>query len=159
MIGDIQPRHYPQILKINREFEHWLSVWDEARMRWVLERSDYARQIEDAQAFLIGYPYDVDYPEPHKNLAYLSERLDNYFYVDRIVIDSAAQGKGYGRILYEDICDYARTRGYEYLACEVNTKPNNPGSHAFHLKMGFEVLGDKDYPQFDVALRYYAKKL
>ena len=54
---------------------------------------------------------------------------------------------------------YARDGGYEYLACEVNTKPNNPGSHAFHLKMGFEVLGDKDYPEFDAALRYYAKKL
>lgn len=159
MINEIKSRHFPQILKINEEFVHWLSHWDEARMKWVLARSDYARQIDEAQAVLIGYPHDVDYPEHHKNLDYLSRHLDNYFYIDRIIIDSASQGQGYGRILYEDMAKFARARGYDWLACEVNTKPDNPGSHAFHLKMGFEVMGDQAYPQYEAALRYYKKKL
>jgi len=136
MINEIKSRHFPQILKINEEFVHWLSHWDEARMKWVLARSDYARQIDEAQAVLI-----------------------NYFYIDRIIIDSASQGQGYGRILYEDMAKFARARGYDWLACEVNTKPDNPGSHAFHLKMGFEVMGDQAYPQYEAALRYYKKKL
>ena len=137
---------------------HWLSPLDEARLIWLLERTEYARQIDNAQAVLIGYAHDVDYPD-HKNLTYLSSHLDNYFYIDRVIIDAAAQGKGYGRLLYEDFEQYAREQGYDYLACEVNTKPDNPGSHRFHLKLGFEAIGDKDYPQFDSALRYYAKKL
>ena len=158
MISDIRPEHYAQLLKINETFVHWLSPLDEARLIWLLERTEYARQIDNAQAVLIGYAHDVDYPD-HKNLTYLSSHLDNYFYIDRIIIDAAAQGKGYGRLLYEDFEQYARERGYDYLACEVNTKPDNPGSHRFHLKLGFEAIGDKDYPQFDSALRYYAKKL
>lgn len=158
MISDILPKHYPQILKINAEFVHWLSPLDEARLKWILVRADYARQIDDAQAILMGYAHDVDYPE-HKNIKWLKGRLDNFYYIDRIIIDSASQGKGYARKLYEDFENTARTKGYNRLACEVNTKPDNPGSHAFHLKMGFKVIGEKDYPQFDAALRYYAKEL
>jgi len=158
LIDNIRTEHYLQILKVNAEYVYWLSPLDEARLKWVLERADYAKQIDNAQAVLFGYPYDVNYPD-HINIQYLSQHIENYFYIDRIVIDSASQGKGYGRQLYEDIIRHAREGGYEYLACEVNTKPNNPGSHAFHLKMGFEVLGDEEYPEYESALRYYAKKL
>ena len=162
MIKDIERKYYRQILDINEKFVHWLSPLDQARLDWILQRADYARQIEtDSGEFagvLIGYPHDVDYPD-HKNINWLSEHLDNYFYIDRIIINGEAQGGGYGARLYEDIENYARQGGYEYLGCEVNTKPANPGSHIFHEKMGFGVIGEKDYPQFDAALRYYAKKL
>lgn len=158
MISDIRPEHYAQTLKINAEFVHWLSPLDEARLQWLLERAVYAKQIDEAQAILIGYAHDVDYPD-HKNITWLKQRIKNFFYIDRIIIDGAAQGQGCGRQLYNDIENYARSAGHDWLACEVNTKPDNPGSHAFHLKLGFEVLGDQDYPQYDAALRYYAKKL
>lgn len=163
MIGEILPEHYAQILKLNQEFVHWLSPMDEQNLIWVLERCRYARQISDPllktmDGVLFGYAHDVDYPD-HKNIDWLSEKLDNYFYVDRIIISADAQGKGIARALYEDIETFARDSGYAHLACEVNTKPDNPGSHRFHLKMGFDVLGDKDYPKYDASLRYYAKAL
>lgn len=162
MIGDIKPAHYERFIELNTEFVHWLSPLDEARLKWILERANYARQIEitpgNLGGALIGYPHDVDYPD-HKNLTWLSQKIENYFYIDRIIIDSGAQGKGYGATLYQDIELFARQRGYAYLACEVNIKPANPGSHLFHEKMGFEGIGDQDYPQYDAALRYYAKKL
>lgn len=158
MIADISPQHYPQILKINAEFVHWLSVLDEARLKWVLGLASYARQIDDAQAILIGYAHDVDYPD-HKNLMWLSRHVENYFYIDRIIVDKTAQGRGYGRKLYEDIEAFARARGYDWLACEVNTKPDNPASHKFHLALGFTAIGEADYPQYDAAVRYYAKRL
>ncbi len=162
MIGDLRPEHYREFLRLNEEFVHWLSPLDEVRLKWILERADYARQIESAPGVvggvLIGYPHNVDYPD-HKNLIWLSQNLDDYFYIDRIIIDGSAQGRGYGARLYQDIEDFARRRGYQYLACEVNTKPANPGSHRFHEKTGFQAIGDKDYPKYDAALRYYAKKL
>jgi len=158
MIRDIEPRHYDQFLKLNEEFVHWLAPMDRDLLIWVLKRTVYARQIDDGAGIFIGYPYDVDYPD-HKNIDWLSGNLSNYFYIDRIIIAANAQGKGLGQKLYQDMEDFARERGYEYLACEVNTKPDNPGSHQFHLRLGFEPLGDQDYPKFKVALRYYAKKL
>lgn len=158
MIGGIRPVHYSKILKMNSEFVHWLSPLDEEQLIWLLKRAKYARQIDGAKGVLIGYPHDVDYPD-HKNLRWLSQHLDNYFYIDRIVIDGAAQGQGTGYQLYSDVENYARKLGYKHLACEVNTKPDNPGSHKFHLRFGFEGLGDADYPEFDISLRYYAKAL
>ena len=158
MISDIRPEHYAQFLKINEAFVHWLSPLDEAQLAWVLERADYARQIDNAQAVLIGYAHDVDYPD-HKNLRWLRARFDKFLYIDRIIIDSAAQGKGYARALYEDFEAEARRRGLPRLVCEVNTKPDNPGSHRFHLKMGFKAIGDADYPEYDAAVRYYMKQL
>lgn len=158
MIGGIRPVHYPQVLKLNAEFVHWLSPLDEARLIWLLKKASYTRQIDSAKGVIIGYPHDIDYPD-HKNLNWLSQHLDNYFYIDRVIIDASAQGRGFGYQLYNDIENYARKLGYKHLACEVNTKPNNPDSHTFHLRFGFEVLGDADYPDYNASLRYYAKAL
>jgi len=137
---------------------HWLSPWDEDRLTWVLQRAAYARQINDAQAILVGYGYDVDYPG-HKNIEWLSGHVENFFYIDRIIVDSSAQGKGYGRLLYEDFERVALSKGYTNLACEVNIKPDNPGSHRFHLNMGFKAIGEQAYTDYDAAVRYYAKAI
>lgn len=158
MIGAIEPRHHENILKLNAEFVHWLSPLDQAGLSFLLEVATYARQIEEGAGVLIGYAYDAAYPD-HKNLRWLQARLDNFFYVDRIIIAAAAQGKGYGQQLYADLEAYARRCGYDWVACEVNSLPNNPGSHAFHLKRGFQTLGDEAYPKIGKALRYYAKAL
>ena len=137
---------------------YWLSPLDDAELAYVLERADYARQIEEGRGVLIGYAHDVDYPN-HWNLDWLSRRLENFFYIDRIIIDQSAQGKGLGQKLYADVEQYARALGYDWLACEVNTLPNNPASHAFHLHEGFETLGEQDFPTKAKAVRYYAKAL
>ena len=152
MIGDITERHHVMLLRMNTEFVHWLSPLDEAGLFYVLARANYARQIDEAAGVLIGYAYDVDYPD-HWNMAWLSMHLRNFFYIDRVIIDRAAQGQGLGRKLYADVEHYA------WLACEVNTQPNNPGSHAFHLSQGFETLGAQEFPDKGKAVRYYAKAM
>ena len=63
MITDINPNHYAQFLKINEEFVHWLAPMDRAKLEWVLSIAAYARQINDAEAVLIGYAHDIDYPD------------------------------------------------------------------------------------------------
>ncbi len=158
MISPITSRHYDQILKINQEFVHWLSPLDSKRLDWVLSIASYKRQLDNAQAVLFGYAHDAEYPD-HKNMTWLNQHVENYFYIDRIIIDPKSQGKGYGKVLYQDIEKFARKVGHAHLACEVNTKPNNQRSHAFHLAMGFIPIGDQDYPDFDAAVRYYRKSL
>jgi len=158
MIREILDDHHAGILRMNAEFVHWLSPLDQTGLRNLLNRAEYARQIGDGKGVLIGYAHDVDDPA-HKNLRWLKARIGNFFYIDRVIIDSAAQGQGWGLKLYADIEAYARKKGYDWLACEVNTRPDNPGSHKFHMRLGFRTLGDETYPDIDKALRYYAKAL
>ena len=127
-------------------------------MEFILARADYAKQIDEAQGVLLGYAHDVDYPD-HKNLTWLRARFDRFFYIDRIIIDAAAQGKGYGLALYQDFEREARSRGLPRLVCEVNTKPDNPGSHRFHERFGFRAVGEQYFPSYDKAVRYYENRL
>lgn len=148
----ITPDHFESILRNNAEFVHWLSPLDAAELTRLLDHADYARQAKDGEAVLIGY--DGNGPYRHKNVDWLSERFSHYFYIDRIIIGASVQGLGLGRALYDDIAEYARSRGFEILACEVNTAPDNPVSHAFHQRYGFRAIGEAQYAQ-DKSVRYY----
>lgn len=143
---------------MNAEFVHWLSPLDQAGLAYILTRADYSRQADNAAGVLMGYAHDVDYPD-HWNMTWFRSRLENFFYIDRIIIDGQAQGRGLGRQLYADVIDFARSRGHAWLACEVNTLPDNPVSHAFHVKEGFTALGEQAFPEKAKAVRYYAKAL
>ena len=157
MISDIKAAHHAQILRLNQDFVHWLAPMDQAELTYVLQRAAYARQINDAAGVLLGYAHDADYPD-HGNLNWLKTQLDNFFYLDRIIIDGAAHGQGLGRRLYADVEDFARQRGHKWLACEVNTVPDNAGSHRFHLQAGFRNIGEQAFSD-EKAVRYYAKAL
>jgi len=164
MIGPILKSHRSKILRMNAEFVHWLSPLDDDHLDYILDRAAYQRQIHDGAGVLLGYANDVDYPE-HKNLTWLRQYADEqnwderFFYIDRIIINAEGQGKGLGQQLYDDITRFALKHNYTRLTCEVNIRPNNPASHAFHLKMGFDAIGEAEYPDYDAAVRYYQKRL
>jgi len=157
MISDITPDHHAQILKMNLEFVHWLSPMDQAELAYVLARAAYARQVNNGAGVLIGYGHDADYPD-HWNMNWLKRTLEDFFYIDRIIIAASAQGQGLGQWLYDDVERFARSRGNKWLACEVNTVPDNPVSHSFHQGAGFEALGEQVFSDVK-AVRYYAKAL
>lgn len=157
MISPILKSHHAKILRINEEFVHWLAPLDEDGLTDLLGLAHYKKQIDDAAGVLIGYAHDVAYD--HKNLKWLRARFEQFYYIDRIIIGAEGQGKGYGRQLYADFEAEARQRGLPRLVCEVNVRPNNPGSHKFHESLGFKALADVDYPAYDATLRYYEKLL
>lgn len=158
VIGDIGPDHYKDVLRLNQTFVHWTAPMDAAALKFILSHADYARQIDSAAGVLIGYAHDTAYPD-HKNLIWLRERLCNFFYIDRVIVDPAAHGSGLGRMLYEDVAKYARACGHSQLACEVNTVPDNPRSHQFHLRSGFAPIGERHFSDSGKSVRYYALEL
>jgi len=157
MIGPVLKSHHAKILLMNQDFVHWLSPLDHGELTDLLNLAQYKKQINDADGVLIGYAHDVEYD--HKNLKWLRARFDSFYYIDRIILGAAAQGKGYGRQLYADFEAQAQRRGLPRLVCEVNTRPNNLGSHKFHERLGFKPLADVDYPDYNIAVRYYEKPL
>lgn len=76
-----------------------------------------------------------------QNYAWVQERLASFIYIDRVITAPQARGRGIGRDLYQAVEDAARLAGAAWLACEINADPPNPGSDAFHARLGFETMG------------------
>jgi len=93
----------------------------------------------EREAFAIIFDERADYSSP--NFLWFRERFARFAYVDRIVVSESARGKGLARALYEDVFAQARRAGHERVVCEVNFDPPNPGSDAFHAKLGFSEIG------------------
>ncbi|MEM9764523.1 MAG: GNAT family N-acetyltransferase [Pseudomonadota bacterium] len=110
-----------------------------------------------ADALLIAFGPKAEYQSP--NYQWLSDRYEKFLYVDRIVVSAEARGNGYARALYAALADAAWENGLERIVCEVNRVPPNPGSDAFHERLGFVEVG-RAHPYGDTKLvRYLALEL
>lgn len=76
-----------------------------------------------------------------ENYTWFSARSTDFLYVDRIVLAPRLQGQGVGPRLYAEVEDAARADGAREITCEVNVRPPNPGSLAFHARLGFREVG------------------
>jgi uncharacterized protein len=76
-----------------------------------------------------------------ENYTWFGARSSDFVYVDRIVLHPRLQGQGVGPRLYGAVEDAARADGATEITCEVNVRPPNPGSLAFHTRLGFTEVG------------------
>ena len=83
--------------------------------------------------FIISLREGKDYGS--LNYQFFINHYDEFEYVDRIVVAKGFQGQGLGRKLYEYVFSKNET---SIVCCEVNVKPENPNSHAFHQRLGFK---------------------
>jgi predicted GNAT superfamily acetyltransferase len=73
--------------------------------------------------------------------AWFSARHRDFLDVDQVAVARAAWRAGVGSALYADLEREARARGVGVLACEVNLRPENQSSLAFHACIGFREVG------------------
>ncbi len=93
---------------------------------------------DEVVGFIILLAPGADYASP--NYGWFSARFDSFVYVDRIAINEAGRGKGFGPQLYERALINTRAAGAPVLIAEVNTVPINPRSLRFHELFGFVEL-------------------
>ncbi|MCQ4162180.1 GNAT family N-acetyltransferase [Roseomonas sp. GC11] len=93
-------------------------------------------------------------PATGPNHAWMQAHHPEAAYIDRVVVEAAAQGRGLGRALYAALAAWAAGAGFTRLGCEVNLDPPNPGSMAFHARLGFETAGEATDPRNGKRLRY-----
>ena len=142
-IGDmtlsaITPADYEPLLALNNRYKKETSLLNAPQWQQLVEQTSFARQFEPHLGFLLCVASSQNFS--NTNFLWFKERYQSFVYVDRIVVSEAAQGKGAGRALYESLFDYARNTGHKSITCEVNKLPPNPGSDAFHKRMGFEPV-------------------
>lgn len=133
------------VCAINNESAREVTPETVAGMRWYLSAAPYFRVVArsgEIGGFLIGFRRGDDYHS--ENLAWFEARNGGDFaYVDRVAVTAAERGAGLGRLLYEDFERWARERAIPRLTCEVNTEPRNEGSLAFHDRLGWRGLEER----------------
>lgn len=92
---------------------------------------------------LVGFALTIGDHAPYEseNYRFFQDRGVSSRYVDRIVIAQHERGQGLGALLYGVIFDAAHAEGRQEVTCEVNLDPPNPGSLAFHERLGFRSVG------------------
>ena len=75
-------------------------------------------------------------------LQWFRQRLDRFrLYIDRVIVSATHRRHGLGRLLYEDLIRRAGRLNHPSIACDVNFRPPNPVSDAFHARFGFVEIG------------------
>jgi predicted GNAT superfamily acetyltransferase len=127
------------LLALNNAHAQELSWLEPERLEYLVSEAFSARRIGLLDAFLLAFDQDANYDSP--NYLWFRSRYQRFVYVDRIVVASAARGRGCARRLYHDLFDHARRAGHDHVFCEVNVSPPNPVSDAFHSALGFVEVG------------------
>jgi uncharacterized protein len=148
------PADFPAVLALNQEAVPAMNPIDAA----FLERFAPAAAAflvagpgaevggdDEVVGFLLALPPGVGYDSDNYRwfTAWCGERGLDFVYVDRVAVAAAARGRGVGRALYQALDRHLGGRP-QLLCCEVNLRPPNPGSRAFHERLGFRVVGEQD---------------
>ena len=115
-----------------------------ARFRDFTREAAYFRvaQLDTGIAgYLVAFAPGSDYDSV--NYLWFQERYGDFLYVDRIAVAECARRRGVAGTLYRDLFRFASTRT-RLVTCEVNTRPANAESMAFHESFGFQCVGTQE---------------
>jgi hypothetical protein len=110
---------------------------DESAIALVATVDDPAGEIVAGFCLVLGPGADYG----SVNYRWFSERYDDFVYLDRVAIAPEFQGRGLGRALYDEV---ERRADAAWFLLEVNLRPRNDGSLAFHERLGFVEVGQQE---------------
>jgi predicted GNAT superfamily acetyltransferase len=157
--AEISPAHRlaKTLLALNNAHAAQLSWLEPERLAHLVGQAFLARRIGEVDAFLLALDQDANYDS--SNFLWVRSRYQRFVYVDRIVVAPSARGRGYARRLYLDLFEQALKAGHDQILCEVNIKPPNPTSDAFHAALGFVEIGTADVYGGSRTVRYLSRVL
>jgi hypothetical protein len=144
LVRDAATHDRAVLLALNNSAIPHVNELDREQFEWLAGHADYFRVAEDKgriAGFVLAIGAGLDYWS--LNYRWFSERYDNFLYLDRVVVAENMRRHGAGRLLYQDIADFAGGR-WPRITLEVNLLPPNPGSMAFHEEMGFRRVGVRE---------------
>ena len=158
-IADVQESDLDDVLALNEAAVPHVNSLDLDAVAWFAANAQYFRVATvdgELVGFLVGLQPGLDYSSP--NYQWFCARHRRFGYVDRVVVSPAARRRGVASQLYEDFA--ATLRGYvPLLTCEVNIRPANASSVAYHERHGFVQVatqqtegGDKEVALLDTRL-------
>ena len=147
VVRDAVARDHPAVLALNNGAVPHVNALDDAAFAWLATHATYFRVAEDSEG-IAGFVIMLENGTAYwsANYAWFTSRYDTFLYLDRVVVAPRAQRSGIGRLLYEDATAFARGR-WPRITLEVNLRPPNPVSLAFHQRLGFREVGTREYDE------------
>lgn len=158
-IRDVRESDLDAVQAINNAAGEGILPLDGVRLAHLHAIADYFRIAEEdgrVAGFLIAMRHDTDHDSP--NFEWFRQRQPAFVYIDRIVIASAARGRGLGRVFYADVQSYAEVR-VPLLACEVFLEPRDDVAVLFHGTYGFREVGQQVMPGVGRRVAMLSKEL
>ena len=146
-VRDLVPADLAAVLSLNRAAEPAVGPLDAAGLASLVDRADRARVATTGDAVtgaLIALLPGRGHGDPHYRWFEASGVA--FLYVDRIMVIDDRRGAGVGRKLYEDAIAAAAAMGMPRVVCAVNEDPPDPGSLAFHIRLGFQGIESRTDP-------------
>ena len=121
-------------------------------MEWMYSLPNLEKQLSDGHVYYIAMLGDE--PCGYVSVQYEGDTSDGkaQFHLHKIYIMPAHQGKGLGRILFNQVLDFARnTASGKPITIELNMNRDNPALH-FYQHLGLKILRSGD---FHIGNGYY----
>lgn len=136
----------PAATELNNSAYPAVTVLTEEAMADLFSMCNMALVATNRDREVIAFLMSLGMGKPYasENYRWFEERGVRHQYIDRIVVGASAKGTGIGRAFYESVLDHARQNGANEVTSEVNLRPPNPGSVAFHERLGFQRLAEQE---------------
>jgi hypothetical protein len=146
-----------RILAINQAEVPAVGDLDLERLAHLVDQSALALAACDDDGAVVGFCLvlapGADYGSV--NYRWFSERYDDFAYLDRVAVAPEHQRRGIGRLLYEAV---EAATDAPWFTLEVNLRPRNDTSLAFHDRLGFTEVGQQETP-YGALVSLMAKRL
>lgn len=148
--GDVQIRAMTvadasAIVSLNQSVVSVTSQMDKKSFGRLLDLSMFSSvAVRDGEC--VGFVFAIDHSREYENDNYrwFSSRLDNFVYVDRVVVSGTCRGMGVGSLLYFHLFAATRRAGAQCITAEIDIEPPNQPSLRFHEKTGFVEIGTRE---------------
>lgn len=119
-----------------------LTETDFAELVALCELAVVAEDDGQPAGFLLALAPGVSYDS--ENYRWFCANESDFCYLDRIVVDQGRRSGGIGARLHEELAAHVAKRGFGAITLEVNLRPPNPGSMAFHQRLGFAEIHQQE---------------
>lgn len=146
------------VLALNNAQVPHVNALTAEQLRTIVAMAAYYLVAEDAEGlagFVLCIPSGTDYWS--ENYAWFSSRYAEFLYLDRVVTAPRTQRRGVGRAMYTALHEWLPGR-WPRVALEVNLRPPNPVSIAFHEAMGYVPVGVREYADGASAVQMFVRE-
>ena len=147
------------VLALNNANTPHVNALTTEEFAWLASHAAYYRVATD-ETGVVGFALCLAAGREYwsENYKWFAARYAEFLYLDRVVVASHVRRLGVGRALYADLHRAAAGR-WPRVTLEVNLRPPNPGSVAFHEGLGYLRVGVREYDSGASVVQMYARLL